>query len=66
LLGWLRECNRLTIMAHRAESRSSSVFDVALAGTLVAACGFAKPQAEIEPNSRYTDFKTAVAPGDSI
>jgi hypothetical protein len=37
------------------------VFDVAVAGTLLAACGLAKPQAAIEPNSRYTDIKNAVA-----
>jgi hypothetical protein len=36
------------------------VFDVAVAGTLLAACGLAKPQAAIEPNSRYTDIKNAV------
>jgi hypothetical protein len=37
------------------------VFDVAVAGTLLAACGLAKPQAAIEPNSRYTDIKNALS-----
>jgi hypothetical protein len=36
------------------------MFDVVVAGTLLAACGLAKPQAAIEPNSRYTDIKNTL------